>query len=141
MEKAYNMVWIEGLLFKLDNMGIGGRMFNWFHSFLFDRSIQVRVGSLFSKTYIIENGTPQGSVCSPILFNIMINDIFPQVSLGVEKSLFAEDGALWKRGRDVQDVVKGMQNAINEVEKWTDKWGFHLSVSKTQEICFSERKS
>lgn len=42
----------------------------------------------------------------------MINDIFSEVSLGVEKSLFADDRALWKRGRNVQDVVKGIQNAI-----------------------------
>ncbi len=118
-------------------MGIGGRMFNWIHSFLFDRSIQVRVGSSFSKIYYTENGTPQGSVCSPILFNVMINDIFSQVGAGVEKSLFADDGALWMC---MWHVVKSMQSAINEVEKWTDMWGSRLSVSKTQVICFSKKR-
>lgn len=39
VEKAYDMIWKEGLLIKLDEMGIGGRMFNWLHSFLFDRSM------------------------------------------------------------------------------------------------------
>lgn len=63
-------------------------------------------------------------MCSPILFNVMINDIFSQVGAGVEKSLFADDGALWKRGRNVLYVVKSMQNAIKEVKKWTDMRGF-----------------
>lgn len=98
------MMWKEGLLIK---MGIGGRKFNWFHSFLLDRSIQVRMGSSYSKTYYIENSTtPQGSVCSPILFNVTINEIFSQVGAGVEKSLSVNDGELWKRGRNDPFVTK-----------------------------------
>lgn len=49
-----NMKWKEELLIKLDKMGIAGRIFNWFHGFLFDRSIQVRVGSSYSKPYFIQ---------------------------------------------------------------------------------------
>ncbi len=32
-----------------------------------------------------------------------------------------------------------MQNAIWTVEQWTNKWGFKLSISKSQVICFSKR--
>ena len=32
-----------------------------------------------------------------------------------------------------------MQAAILGVEKWANKWGFKLSVAKTQVICFSRR--
>ena len=54
-------------------------MFNWIRDFLKDRTIEARVGVNFSKTYAIENGTPQGSVCSPVFFNLMINDIFESI--------------------------------------------------------------
>lgn len=47
--------------------------------------------------YQVENGTPQGSVCSPT-FNTMINDIVQQIEPNVGKSLFADDGVLWVRG-------------------------------------------
>ncbi len=33
IEKAYDMLWKEGLLIKLNKMGIGGRMFNWIKDF------------------------------------------------------------------------------------------------------------
>lgn len=45
------------------------------------------MGSAFSQIYPVENGTPQGSVCSPILFNLMINDMFTQINMGIGRSL------------------------------------------------------
>lgn len=33
VEKAYNMWWKEGLLIKLDKMGIKGRLYNWIMDF------------------------------------------------------------------------------------------------------------
>ncbi len=136
IEKAYDMVWKEGLLIKLNQMGINGNLFNWIMDFLKERKIQVRVGKDYSDTYIIDNGTPQGSVCSPVLFNIMINGIFEEIG----RSLYADDGALWIRGRNLSYLEKKMQKAIDIVESWTNQWGFRLSVAKTQVICFSKKK-
>lgn len=96
VEKAYDMLWKEGLLIKLERLGIKGKMYNWIMNFLFKRTIQVRVGCAYSDIYHIENGTPQGSVSSPILFNLMIKDIFSQVETGIGKSLYVDDVALWK---------------------------------------------
>jgi len=61
------------------------------------RTIQVMVGSVSSKTVAIENVIPQGNVISPVLFHIMINNIFDKVERGFGLSLFADDGAIWKR--------------------------------------------
>ena len=49
-------------------------MFNWVHSFLSGHTIQFRIGSVLSDKIEMENGTPQTSVISPILFLIAIND-------------------------------------------------------------------
>ena len=67
VKKAYDM------LIKLEIMGVGGRTYNWIKDFLFGRSIQVRV----------DNGTPQGIVISPLLFSIMINDVYSQVEMDI----------------------------------------------------------
>lgn len=141
IEKAYDMIWKEGLLIKLEQIGIVGRMFNWIKDFLLNRTVQVRVGSSYSRIYKIDNGTPQGSVCSPLLFNIMINDVFQNVKIDIGRSLYADDGAIWKRGRNVSHVTKIIQTAVNEVEKWANKWSFRLSVAKTQLVCFAKRNS
>jgi len=51
------------------------------------------------------------AVCSPILFNIMMDDIFKQVEHNVGKSLYADHGALWIRGRNISYLNKTIQAA------------------------------
>ena len=128
--KAYDMMWIDGLIHKLINFGFGGNMFNWIRSFLTNRSFQVRVGGDHSSTKKIENGTPQGSVVSPILFLIMINDL-SKVNNGVSTAIFVDDTALWKSGHDLDHVIKCVQESLDAVIKWCRTWGFLLSKEKS----------
>lgn len=62
---------------------------------------RVKVGDALSEDFEIENGIPQGSAISPILFNIMINDFFLNVDRDIGSSLYADDGAIWKRGKNI----------------------------------------
>lgn len=39
IEKAYDMLWKEGLLIKLEHLGVVGRMFNWIKDFMLDRTV------------------------------------------------------------------------------------------------------
>lgn len=110
IEKAYDSMWREGLLIKLHNMGIGGRMYNWILDFLSNRTFCVKVGDDVSNDFNIVNGIPQGSAISPILFNIMINDIFENVGTGIGYALYADDGAIWKRGKNIRHVI----NSVSE---------------------------
>ena len=141
VEKAYDMVWKNGLLIRLRTLGIAGRMFNWIRDFLFDRSVQVKIGSTLSGKFSVENGTPQGSVISPLIFSIMIDDIFKSVPLDIGRSLFADDGALWKRGRNESALTRKMQEAITAVEQWGLAWGFRFSIDKTKVVLFSNRRT
>lgn len=113
-------------------MGVRGKVFKWIKDFLFGRKIQVRVRSDLSSQYAVENGTPQGSVISLLLFTIMINDVFSKVPKDIGRSLFADDGALWKRGRNIARVTGKVQGAIDEVVEWGWDWGCRFSVEKTQ---------
>ena len=139
IEKAYDMLWKEGLLIKIAKLGVGGRLYNWVRNFLCDRKIMVKVGTAYSSVVSVENGTPQGSVCSPVLFDIMINDIFEKVEKTIGKSLYADDGALWMKGRNLKYLQRKMQQAIDVVEEWANSWAVKMSVAKTQVICFSKK--
>ncbi len=141
IEKAYDMIWKEGLLIKLDKMGIGGNLFNWIKDFLFGRKIQVRIGAEISSQYEVGNGTPQGSVISPLLFISMINYVFVNVSEDIGTSLFADDGAVWKRGRNIEYTIRKVQKAIDKVVEWGYDWGFRFSIEKTQTVFFYQENN
>lgn len=115
-------------------------MFKWIKSFLSKRRIRVKVNGVLSEVYEVENGTPQGSIISPLLFSVMINDIFKNVERNIGVALFADDGAMWKRGRNVYYSVSKMQQAVDIVHKWAIEWGFRISVEKTKVIFFTRKK-
>lgn len=72
-------------------LGIRGNMFKWIWSFLSKRTIQVRIGQELLGVHEIGDGTPQGSVVSPILFNIMINYFFEDLPLNINAEQTADD--------------------------------------------------
>lgn len=99
----------------------------------------MRIGSTISSQCTVENGTPQGSAISPLLFVIMINDVFSDVPEGIGRSLFADDGVLWKKGRNIEHLVGKVQEAVNMVVEWGFDWGFRFSVEKTKMMFFTKR--
>ena len=71
IEKAYDSMWREGLLIKMNKLKVGGSLYNWVMDFPSNGTFQVKVGSEISGSFSIKNGKPQGSAISPILFNII----------------------------------------------------------------------
>lgn len=49
IEKAYDMMWREGLLIKLGKLGIKGQMYRWIKDFLLGRAIKVRIGNVIQR--------------------------------------------------------------------------------------------
>lgn len=76
VERAYDLLWKEKLLIKMKRLGISGSIFRWVTEFLYGRLIEVRVGKTFLASFLVDNRTSQGSVISPLLFSIMIDDMY-----------------------------------------------------------------
>ena len=70
----------------------------------------------------------------------MINYVYEDIVNEMGVSLFADDGAIWKRGRNVSFIVQRLQRAITRVEEWSYKWGFKSSVEKTKIMFFTRKK-
>ena len=83
---------------------------------------------------------PRKELISSVLFNIMINDIFRNNGRGFGQSLFADDGAIWRRGRNAEVSLKQFQRALVSVEEWADKWGFKISSAKSKFMIFGFRR-
>ena len=137
-EKAYDMIWRPGLMYKIKKMGITGNMFQFINSFVDGRTFQVKVGTSLSNTFELKNGTPQGSIISPTLFLIMINDLDVDNEL-VELSLFADDSAVYKSGKSLNRVIEDIQNSLDKISKWCDLWGMKISATKSCGVIFTQK--
>lgn len=130
--KAFDLLWREGLMYKIRKQGLSGNIYNFINNFLTDRSIKVRIGNTHSQNYKLENGTPQGSVISPLLFILMIND-FP-TSNDIKTSLYADDSCIWKNGSNIKYIQSKLQIHLNKITNWCNKWGFIISPKKPRQL-------
>ena len=99
------------------------------------------MGSTLSELHEQEIGVPQGSILSPALFSIKINNIVKAVLKGTDCSLFVDDFALCLSGKTLNRVERGMQLCVNSVQKWVSENGFKFSTSKTVCIHFQQQYS
>ena len=138
-KSAFDMLWHKGLLIKLSKCGVKGNMFKFIENFLTNRSIQVRINQTVSNTHFLDNGTPQGSIISPLLFAIMINDL-PDKLHDVNASLFADDSCIFKSGYNLKLITDKIQENLNCLQTWCNNWGFNISLEKTSVVLFTHRR-
>ncbi len=55
LEKAYDSVWRDGLLYKMYHMGIKGKMWNWLHSFLSNRQVSIKLNQKEKSSFSVRN--------------------------------------------------------------------------------------
>ena len=130
----------KGLLYKIHNLRINGRMFRWIRDFLSNRSFQVRVGLSLSSVFHLDEGIPQGSSLSPTLINIMINDVASHSRQHSKILLFADDVAVLTRCINVAHAGEKLQADIGLVEQWALIWWFKLLGDKSKFIILSLQK-
>lgn len=131
-------MWKEGLLLSCINWGLTDECLTGLKIFCLDGKILVCIGSDLSNEYTVGNGIPQSHVISPLLFIIMINDVFSSIPEDIGRSLFADDGALWEIGRNIEHAVRKVQRGIDKVVEWGYDWVFYGKNSNC--IFHQERK-
>ena len=92
-KKAFDMVDHKTLLMKLAEHHINKSFWQWIKSFLSQRTQQVKIQNILSTYSSCPAGVPQGSVISPVLFNVIINDLEDAVPnhLPISTNKYADD--------------------------------------------------
>jgi hypothetical protein len=78
----------------------------------------------------MQAGVPQGSVLSPTLYNLYINDA-PQAQ-GVYLALFADDICLYATDRKEGLILRKLQRGLNSMEAWCEPWNIKIDEEKTR---------
>jgi hypothetical protein len=96
--KAFDTVWVEGLLYKLTVLNFPPYLVKTISSYLQCRTFQMIFQSTTSTCHGMRAGVAQGGVVSPVLFSLYVNDI-PTPSRHVQLALYADDTALMATAR------------------------------------------
>jgi ribonuclease HI len=137
-ERAFDKVWHDGLLLKLIGAGVSRTMVRWVQEWLKNRLSWVRVEGVRGRSKLFQQGLPQGSVLSPLLFLVYINDLVEDLAGGgVQVSAFADDLAVWVTGKGVEEGRRRVQRATDAVAEWCRKWLMTVSVEKCTVTLFS----
>lgn len=135
--RAFDTVWLDALRYKLTNMQFPHEITRWISSFLNNRSGQVRLGRQdLSRTFQIEAGVPQGSVISPLLYNIYVSDIPQPNNNQVGLAQFADDVAFWATHPRLRSARVLIDNALRQYTEWANTWRITINTEKTQTCVF-----
>ena len=140
ISKAFDKVWHKGIIFKLQQNGISGKLLRVLSDFLKDRKQRVILNGQVSSWTGVNAGVPQGSILGPLLFLIYINDLADGLSSNAK--LFADDTSLFSVIHDVDASANELNNDLYQINKWAFQWkmSFNPDPSKqAQEIIFSRK--
>ncbi|CAG2239638.1 unnamed protein product [Mytilus edulis] len=143
-EKAFDRVWQDGLLYKLNQIGIQGKLWNLIYMSYKTATAHVQHSGLTSQVFRIEQGVGQGRVLSAWLFSLFINDLICELlsthcgllvgPISIPTILLADDTTL------LSATVNGAQTLLNVVNSYALKWRLKYNASKSSVLTFTPPK-
>ncbi|KAI5727368.1 hypothetical protein M8J77_001463 [Diaphorina citri] len=109
LSRAFERVDHLVLIKILEDIGVRDRFLGLFKSYLSDRKQKVKIDNILSDE--LTNGhysTPQGTVLSPVLYNIYVHQMYT-LELGGRLVSYADDTALCVRGCRSKKVLQSMK--------------------------------
>lgn len=144
INKAFDSVWHMGLLYKLKQLECPDNLIHIIRNFLELRKIKIKINNTFSEQFVPQQGVPQGSPLSPILYNIYCHDIYsynqPITRFFNKDSYvlqFADDTALISHNTNLQNTIRELQHLITNTETWFNRWRLKPNPLKSQLLIFN----
>jgi hypothetical protein len=139
LAKAFDTVPHSDLLNKLEGSGIRGTALELFKSYLNGRTQYiVDSNGCCSNSMITNNfGLPQGTVLSPILFILYVNDMLKLKLDNCKIISFADDTALIFNDITWNSVYSTAEKGLTNLKKWLDSNTLSMNILKTKYIAFS----
>ena len=138
LSKAFDRVWHDGLLYKLECNGLSGHLLSLLGAFLANRRQRVVLNGKSSQWAPISAGVPQGSVLGPLFFLVYINDIVENLNCDAKR--FADDTSLFSVMKDERKTADEMNSDLERVRLWAWQCKMKVNADKTEEVIFSSNR-
>lgn len=134
MEKAFDSVWLKGLIFKLKIHNFPTWLIIMIYNMVSNRQFFISHNNEnSSKTYALLNGLQQGTVTSPTLFNIYLHDLLDKIENIIA---FADDIVIYHADNKITNINSSLQGQFDLVEEYTINWMLQINIEKCESILF-----
>jgi hypothetical protein len=140
--KAFDSVWLDGLFYKLFQLGMNGKSWRILRNWYSKMHCYVSLNGQTSSVFPVLQGVRQGGVLSPWLFLCYNNDI-PDVLQSADYGLSVQDincsSVLVADDVTLLSLrIKGLQSLLAKMEMYSYQWRFEFNPSKTTIVTFGE---
>lgn len=139
LEKAFDSVWHEGLIVSLIQKNLPQYLIEIIRNMICKRSFITAAGELTSsKEFSLRNGLQQGTVNSPILFNIFTCNVLklfnPNAEYPIQSIAFADDLIIYHR--QPSKIQDKLQDSFERINSYYHLWKLNINTMKCETIFF-----
>ncbi|XP_013178986.1 PREDICTED: uncharacterized protein LOC106126064 [Papilio xuthus] len=141
ISSAYDSVSLPLLRQKMLQLSIPERLINFICSLLMSRSISVRHCNTLLPSRSVWKGLPQGSVLSPLLYNIYTFDLDCSVNQFCKILQYADDIALYSTSPSINVATICINTALHHLNEYLLSHNLSLSITKCSAVLFSRKRN
>lgn len=141
ISKAFDKVWIQGLQYKLLQLGLPEQTERLLCNFLHQRTASISVNTTLSTPFLLQSGVPQGSVLSPTLFITYTSDVPRPINTNCMDLYYADDATqivtsnTSPEGHDARVVREALR--LNTYER---TWKIKTNIDKFTIVALGRKK-
>jgi len=136
VSKAFDTVWIDGLLYKITLLNFPSYIVHTISSYLRGRTFEASFQTATSSRRGMRAGVAQGGLISLVLFILYVNDM-PAPSYHVELALYAYGTAIIATSRKPTPLGSYLESYLNDLQRWLSEFRTVINVSWSTAIIFS----
>ena len=143
LSAAFDTIDHSVLLSRLKaEIGVSGKVFNWFKSYLGGRKQALLIDGVRSALLELLFGVPQGSVLGPLLFIIYMGPLGKILrTLGISFHFYADDSQIYITFNvsESDGAVKKVEEAVNIIKSWMSSNFLCLNEDKTEVLLIASK--
>lgn len=141
LEKAFDSVWHNGLMFKLIQLNFNEKLTLLILDMISNTDFKTWDGKSFSTIkFKVAEGLPQGTVTSPTLFNIYNSEILNLFGLNsgnnTHSIAFADDLIIYVADPSPSIINTKLKQLIDNINKHYQEWNLKMNPGKCEYITF-----